>query len=203
MALINLESNDIDYNRMRKICDRKNKSVKSYSELNDIELYYASHLPEKRFYVNISDTSLLKRASDPWTQKKSLENVKTYADYFEYKVPYIHIKHDSFLATMKGMKKARINYLKDASIETKKETNKSEQEFFYYPIELLRYAPLNQTDFKLIYKLPSILVRISQLYRIEKLRKLFADNIQCYSVSWIEKNTCNILMMNFEKFKTC
>jgi hypothetical protein len=132
--------------------------------------------------MNISDHSLLKRASDEWDHKKDSENIKTYADYFEYKEPDISIRRDLYLSTMKGIKKPKINYLKDTSKTTKEKTNDSPKEHIYYPIEHLHYAPLNQKDYELIYKLPSILIRISQLYRIERLRKLFADNIKCYSV---------------------
>ncbi|CAF2107810.1 unnamed protein product [Rotaria magnacalcarata] len=175
------EYGDIDRNRMAIICSRRNKSVKRHAELVDGELYYPSHLQDKRFYMNVSDPSLLKRASDPWDQKKSLENVKTYADYFENKYPNIVVRRDEFLATMKGIKKARISYLNEISTKSRKtDKHDSESEPVYYPIELLHYAPLNQVDFELIYKLPSILVRISQLYRIERLRKLFADKIQYY-----------------------
>jgi len=169
---------------MTMICNRKIKYVQNYSELNDNELYYPFHLPDKRFYMNISDPSKLKRASDPWKEKE-LENVKTYADYFENKVPNVRIRRDSFLATMKGIKKPRINYLKETSIIAKDESSEPAENLVYYPIELLHYAPLNQPDWELIYKLPSILVRISQLYRIERLRKLFAEKIQCYSVRFI------------------
>ncbi|CAF4974288.1 unnamed protein product, partial [Rotaria socialis] len=177
------ESGDIDCNRMAIICNRRNKQVQSHAELVDDELYYPSHLQDKRFCMNVSDPSLLKRASDSWDQKKSSENIKTYADYFENKYPNILVRRDEFLATMKGVKKARINYLNEISTNNRKE-NKNDSESsepIYYPIEVLRYAPLNQVDFELIYKLPSILVRISQLYRIERLRKLFADKIQYYS----------------------
>ncbi|CAF5021702.1 unnamed protein product, partial [Rotaria sp. Silwood1] len=62
------------------------------------------------------------------------------------------------------------------------EITDSESQPVYYPIEFLCYAPLNKVDLEIIYKLPSILVRISQLYRIERLRKLFADNIKYYSL---------------------
>ncbi|CAF4641593.1 unnamed protein product, partial [Rotaria sp. Silwood2] len=175
-------SGDIDFNRMTIICNRKNKFIQNNSELNNTELYYPSHLPEKRFYMHVSDDSLLKQASASWDQKIISEDIKTYADYFEYKVSDLRIRRDRYLVTMKGVKKARINYLIETSINTDKETTDSESQPVHYPIELLCYAPLNKIDFELIYKLPSILVRISQLYRIERLRKLFADNIKYYSL---------------------
>ena len=171
---------------MSIICSRKDTIVQNHSELNDNELYCPSHFPDKRFYMNISDHSLLKRASDEYNHKnKEVPNIKTYADYFESKVPHVRIRRDSYLATMKGVKKPRINYLKEFSQNKKEETNDLEKEAVYYPIELLRYAPLNSKDFESIYRLPSVLIRISQLYRIERLRKLFADNINCYSVRFV------------------
>jgi hypothetical protein len=172
---------------MKKICNRKSKFVENYSELNDNELYWPINLSEKQLFMNISDHSLLKRASDIWEHKKDSENIKTYADYFKYRQPNISIRQDSYLSTMKGFKSLRINYLKDTPKSTKEKTSDLSKEYIYYPIEYLRYAPLNQKDFELFYKLPSILVRISQLYRIEKLRKLFADKINCYSVNELLK----------------
>ncbi|CAF3463043.1 unnamed protein product [Rotaria sp. Silwood1] len=176
------KTGDIDCNRMKIICNRKNKIIQNNSELNDTELYYPSHLPDKRLYMHISDKSLLKQASAPWDQKILSENIKTYADYFEYKVPNVHIRRDINLVTMRGVKKTRINYLKETFINIDKEITDSESQPVYYPIEFLCYAPLNKVDLEIIYKLPSILVRISQLYRIERLRKLFADNIKYYSL---------------------
>jgi len=168
---------------MRIICNRKTKSIENYSELNDNELYWSIRLSEKQLCMNISDHSLLKRASDLWDHEKDLESIITYADYFKSKEPNIPIRQDSYLATMKGFKRPRINYLKDTSKTTKEKTSDLPKEYMYFPIEYLHYAPLNQKDFELLYKLPSILVRISQLYRIEKLRKLFADKIKYYTVN--------------------
>jgi hypothetical protein len=174
-----LTSGEIDYNRMKIICNRKNKFVRNYSELNDNELYCLTNLSKNQLYMNISDRSLLKRASDVWDHETNSETIKTYADYFENRQPNITIQRDSYLATMKGFKKPKINYLTDIPKTTKDKTSSSPT---YHPIEYLHYAPLNKNDFQLIYKLPSLLVRISQLYRIEKLRKLFADNIKFDSV---------------------
>ena len=170
---------------MKTICDRKNRSIENYFELNDTELYCARHLPYKQFYMHVPNISLLKKASDPCDFQKSEKIIGTYADYFENTVSNIHIRRDEVLATMKGIKKARINYLKCLPMDVVQDKNDSKNQLIYYPIELLCYAPLNRLDFELIYKLPSILVRISQLYNTERLRKLFADNLQCYSVSLI------------------
>ncbi|CAF3577169.1 unnamed protein product [Adineta steineri] len=173
---------DIDWNRMEIIYNRKVKKIQDYNELNDTELYCAYHHENKQYFVNISDNSLIKRASDLWDMKKKSEDIKTYADYFEHLVPNIHINRNTFLATMKGIRKPKINYLKQTVINPKDEANDPSKKPIYFPIEVLHYAPLNQYDFELIYKLPTILIRISQLYRIERLRKLFADNIQSYSL---------------------
>ncbi|CAF5164790.1 unnamed protein product, partial [Rotaria magnacalcarata] len=52
---------------------------------------------------------------------------------------------------------------------------------------LLHYAPVNQADLKLSYKLPSILVRLTQLHWIEQLRRLFASKLQIYSLTNVEQ----------------
>jgi hypothetical protein len=139
-------------------------------------------LAKKQFYTNISDVSLLKRAGDQWEHKRPSDTVESYADYFEYIVPSINIQRNLQMATMKDFRKLRRNYLTDSLLKKEKESNTPLTKPVYYPIELLRYAPLNQADFELIYKLPSILVRLSQLYHIEQLRKLLAESIQSYRV---------------------
>jgi hypothetical protein len=167
---------------MVSICNRRNKCIQHPSELADDELYYPWHLQNKQCYQNISDDSLLKRASDRREDKKTPETIESYADYYEHKLPNIHIQREYFMATMEGVRKPRINYLKDSLIMSKKESIVSSVQPGYFPIEVLHYAPLNQPDLDLITKLPSILVRMSQLHYIEQLRKLLADNIQSYSV---------------------
>jgi hypothetical protein len=157
------------------ICNRKNKFVQDYAELNDNELYCPLGLSRTQLFMNVSDPSKLKRASDKWDHGDNLDDKRTYADYFESKNLKKPIRRDSYLATIKGFRKAKINYLKE-SLKSKKEKSIDDSKYFYYPIEYLQYAPLNQQDLELIYKLPSILIRISQLYRIEKLRKLFEQN---------------------------
>ncbi|CAF1174718.1 unnamed protein product [Adineta ricciae] len=168
-------NDDIDWQRMEAICRRKNHPVKRFDELNESELYTTCHLEENTYYIYISDRSLLKKISDPY-DKKNLEYVRTYADYFESKVPDVSIRRDSYLVTMKGFREPRINYLKETP--TADESKKSSiPQYVYYPLELLRYAPLNRRDFEMIYQLPSLIVRILQLYRVERLRRLFADSI--------------------------
>ncbi len=92
------------------------------------------------------------------------------------------LRKDPRKAEMKPIPKPNINCLKISSSTTNKVPNTSSTKPVYVPFERLRYAPLNQTDFQLIYKLPSILIRIPQLYYIEQLRKLLAVNIQSYLV---------------------
>jgi hypothetical protein len=170
---------------MVSICDRKNKLIKNPSELSDQEVYRRLDSQDKQFYMNISDDSLLKRASDQMENKRKLaETIKSYADHFEYKMQGIQIQRNFLMATMKIFKKPRINYLKDSSskADIEEESASSPTKVGHYPIEVLRYAPLNQVDFDLIYKLPTILARISQLYYIEQFRKLLATNIQSYLV---------------------
>jgi hypothetical protein len=87
-------------------------------------------------------------------------------------------------AAMKHMKKPDENCLKDFSPTTIKNTNTSSTTLDSFPVGDLRYAPFNQADLQLIYKLPSLLVRISQLYDIEQVSPLLATKIQSYSV-WL------------------
>src|SRR5262245_12079076 len=105
---------------MASICDRKNKLIQNPSELNDQEVYCSLNAADKQFYMNISDDSLSKRASDLWKHKKPLETIESYADYFEYKIPDIHIQRDFPMATMRNFKKPRINYFKNFSSEVEK-----------------------------------------------------------------------------------
>jgi hypothetical protein len=129
--------------------------------------------------------SMPKRTSDPWKHKKKSDTIKTYADYFQDKVPNCSIQQDSLMAEMKAVNKPRIDYLYQSSSGTKKNENhivSTSDQHVYYPFELLQYAPVNQTDLQLFYKLPSILVRITQLYYTEQVRRLFASSINSYSV---------------------
>ncbi|CAF1172745.1 unnamed protein product [Adineta ricciae] len=173
------DNDDIDWQRMETICRRKNHPVQNFAELNESELYTTCHLEENTHYIYISDRSLLKKVSDPCDKKAGSEYVHTYADYFKNKVPDVPIRRDSYLATMKGIREPRINYLKETPVadESKKS---SMPQYVYYPIELLRYAPLNRRDFEMIYQFPSLIVRVLQLYRVERLRRLFAENIGTY-----------------------
>jgi len=125
----------------------------------------------------------LKRTGDKCEHKKEMENIETYADYFQRKVPNTPIAKDCLMGTMKPFKRPRRNYLTDSmSKKDKESTIPSNRPPDYYPIELLRYYSLNQTDIQLIYKLPSILVRVQQLFYIEQLRILLANNLQSYPV---------------------
>ncbi|CAF5122413.1 unnamed protein product [Rotaria magnacalcarata] len=137
------------------------------------------------------DTAPSKRTSDLWVHKTKSEAIKTYADYFEKKLPNISIRRDALMATMKAVSYPRINYLNEVSTGKKENKNSTNDnilsQLVYYPIELLHYAPVNQADLKLSYKLPSILVRLTQLHWIEQLRRLFASKLQIYSLTNVEQ----------------
>jgi hypothetical protein len=165
------DSNEIDFNRMLNICHRHRKPIEHPSLLSNTELYTVWYLSSKPLFMYQSNTSQIKRASDRKT------NSESYADFYEKLIPNIHIEKDLIMGSMRAINKRKISLnIREDSIKS------SDQTIYYYPIELIHYAPLNQLDLQLISKLPSILVRIVQLYHIEKLRKLFAENIQSYSV---------------------
>jgi len=156
---------------MLNICHRHNKSIEHPSILSNIELYTVWYLPAKPLFRQLPNVSQPKRASDRKT------GTQTYADYYEKLIPNIHIQRDFVMSSLKAINKRKLSLDKQEDLIIS-----SDQTIYYYPIELLHYAALNQTDFELISKLPSILVRIVQLYHIERLRKLFAENIKCYPV---------------------
>ncbi|UJR36873.1 hypothetical protein I4U23_029586 [Adineta vaga] len=184
------KSDDIDYQRMRTICERNNKSITHPSELNDNEVYYISYMSDRQFFRSISDQSLLKRSTDKREDRKSDSNDESYAEYFEQKVPGIRVQ-ENHLATVKDFRKPRIDYLKDA---TRKKDKESISGPSYFVIEVVRYAPLNQEDFELIYKLPSILIRLSQLYYVEQLRQLLSP---FRSISYAMSNDDDKLPITF------
>jgi hypothetical protein len=165
------DSNEIDFHRMLTICQRHQKPIEHPLLLSDTELYTVWYLLTKPFFISLSDTIPIKRASDRRT------NTQRYADYYEKLIPNIRIEKDLIMGSMKAVNKRKIslNQPEDFIIST-------DQTIYYYPIELLHYAPLNRADLELISKLPIILFRILQLYHIEKLRKFLAENIQCYPV---------------------
>ena len=164
---------------MASICRRRNRSLEENSELSTEELYYTSHLTNRHLFVHLPDESLRKRASERCDLKVDGARVETYADYFESKYPPVRVRRNAFLATMKGFRKARMNYLH----ETEEEAKPDSRDPVYFPVELLRYAPLNRLDWERIHRLPSLLFRISQLCLVERLRKELAEQIQCYPVT--------------------
>ncbi|CAF1126055.1 unnamed protein product [Adineta steineri] len=178
------DTDEIDDERMLSICNRLNKPVEDYSQLSDDELYTAQHLSQKLFYMKMPNGCSSKRTSDPWEHKKKIETIKTYADYFQEKVPDVNIHRDALMVEVKGISKPRINYLYSSPSDKKNDSTStsSNQPSVYYPIELLHYAPFNIADMQFFHKLPSILVRITQLYYIEQLRTLFATHVKNYSL---------------------
>jgi hypothetical protein len=159
---------------MLNICHRHRKSIEHPSLLSNTELYTVWYLPNKPLFMYQSNISQIKRASDRKTSHES------YADFYEKLIPNIHIKQELIMGSMRAINKRKICLnIREDPIKS------SDQTIYYYPIELLHYASLNQSDLQLISKLPSILVRLVQLYHIEKLRKLFAENIRSYPVRFI------------------
>jgi hypothetical protein len=156
---------------MLTICQRHQKPIEHPSLLSDTELYTVWYLLTKPLFISLVDIIPIKRASDRRT------NTQTYADYYEKLIPNIRIEKELIMGSMKAVNKRKIsvNQPEDFIIST-------DQTIYYYPIELLHYAPLNRADLELISKLPIILFRTVQLYHIEKLRKFLAENIQCYPV---------------------
>ena len=175
---------------MRKIYQRKNRFVQNHSELTPQELYTPIDALGKQLYTYIPDQQHLRRVSDPWPHRNRSENLRTYADYFKWKYPDLTFNENAYLATLKGWRRPKINYMKRVHKSIVQKSTDSHQERIYHLIEQLQYAALNPDDFQILVQLPSILIRISQLYRIEKLRKLLGDNIQVHSVSK------NVLMTN-------
>lgn len=159
-------SNEIDKNRMSQICGRKTRPIRQFSNLSTDEVYRSCHLSSGQFFIFDSDVQLRKRVND-----RCLFKSGTFAEYFLSTQPEISFERDGFLATLKGIRQPRINFLWVDSTLEKREKDET-KEPTYLPIEYLRYAPLNQNDWKIIYRLPSLLCRVVQLYRIEKLRKL-------------------------------
>lgn len=150
---------------MSQICERKLRSIRQFSDLSTDEVYRSCHLSSGQFFTFDSNVQIRKRVNDQCLFKSG-----TFAEYFLSNQPDISFRHDGFLATLKGIRQPRINFLwTDSSLE--KHEKDERKDIIYLPIEYLRYAPLNQNDWKIIYRLPSLLCRIVQLYRIEKLRK--------------------------------
>lgn len=167
--------------RMATICNRRTKSLRDPSELDEKELYYAT---PREYLLYVSDPSLSKKASDAWEHKKLVDTIKTYADHFEYKNEGLRVRRDFRMGTMKVTKRPRLNYLKVPPALNRKEIIALNQAETYYPIEVLRYASVNRADFDLIHKLPSVLLRLTQLYHVQRLQQLLGENIRCYAVEW-------------------
>ncbi len=151
---------------MNSICDRKNKLSQKPFELNHREVYIHSDLLSKQLYTSASDASLRQRISGR--------------------------RRNSSKVFIKRIEKPDMYYLKKSSSSTNKRQKTLPPKPESCSIEVLRYAPLNRTDLELIYKLPSALARISQLYYIEQLNKLLADSNDSYSVQLNTLKSCLI-----------
>jgi hypothetical protein len=151
---------------MNSICDRKNKLSQKPFGLNHREVYIRSDLPGKQFYTSVTDDFLPQ--------------------------PTSNLRRNSSKVFIKRIEKPNMYYLKKSSSPTNKRQKTLSPKPESCSIEVLRYAPLNQTDLELIYKLPSALARISQLYYIEQLKKRLADSNDSYSVQLNTLKSCLI-----------
>ena len=159
---------------MSSICNRLNKPVARLADLSEAELYVAWHLPNKPVYMFKPNIGPQKKTSNLFEYTKKSVPSQTYAEYFREKLKGVQINPDSPMATMKAVNHSRTNYLQASTggkTKTKVSTNVVLDNPVYYPIELLHHAPVDQADAKLFSMLPSILVRLTQLHRIEKLRQ--------------------------------
>lgn len=136
---------------MTLICNRKNKSIKNLSEINDQEIYIRSKIPGKHYYTIATDAFSPQQVSN--------------------------LRRDSSKIVTKRIEKPKVDYLKKCPSSANKKQKTLPSKPDCCQIKDLGYAPLNQTDLKLIYKLPSVLARISQLSYIEQLRKLLATHL--------------------------
>jgi hypothetical protein len=127
---------------MLDICHRHRKPVDHPSLLSNTELYRVWYLPNKPLVIyQQSNTSQIKRAS---ARKTNDEN---YADFYEKLVPNVHIERELIMGSMRVIDKRKISLnIREDPIKS------SDQTIYYYPIELLQYAPLNQYDLQLISK---------------------------------------------------
>lgn len=191
------KSNEIDYQRIELICSRRTQIIHNYSQLTETELYTTRTPSGNTFYKYTSSVTRV-RGNDEWMHKKTLDSIRTYDDYFTHKYPNISIEKNALFASMNTYRQVNINYLQEY-YSLKKKNEYIDEKIYYYPIEYLQYAPLNQYDYELIYKLPSILFRLSQLYRIEKLRKAFAKKMNSYSVgSMLLHNQIDLYFFSIE-----
>ena len=166
-----VDFDEIDFDRMSEICRRYQQPVEHPALLSDTELYTVWNLSAKPLFISLSNGVPSKRASDRKT------NSESYADFYTKLVPNVHIRGELMMGSMRMVVRGKVGWnLEEDSIKL------SDQRTVYYPIELLHYAPLNRNDFQLFWKLPPILVRIVQIYHLEKLRRSFADKLHIYSV---------------------
>lgn len=159
---------------MSSICNRLNKPVTRLADLSEAELYVAWHLQNKPVYMFKPNIGPQKKTSDLFEYTKKSVTAQTYAEYFREKLTDVQIHPDSPMAIMKAVNHSRTNYLQASTggkTKTKVSTNVVLDNPVYYPIELLYHAPMDQADTKLFSMLPSILVRLTQLHRIELLRR--------------------------------
>ncbi|CAF0889921.1 unnamed protein product [Didymodactylos carnosus] len=177
------EDDSIDIDRMIQICARSEKPVENPKNINKNELYRPWNLNEKKLFyiVDTDDLSQTKFAHAAWEHG---EKYKTYADYYETKLKKqdrnVKINLNWPMACGNYWGKKADNFLYPHALSSTKvtiTTIEDECKYYYYPVELLNYAPVNKNDQQLFSKLPTIFTRITQLYHVEKLRRLIVKNI--------------------------
>ena len=146
-----IDSNQIDYPRMDSIVKRKNKIIGDPAKISDREIYFRSNFDyEHHQYFTVANAWFSNPPSDG--QKNPMIELETF-------------------------EKPSMDYLKSSELSTNKKQKTQSTNRTYCGIGKLRYAPLNQIDFQLISKLPSILVRLLQVHQMEKLRHQLARNV--------------------------
>ncbi|CAF1083057.1 unnamed protein product, partial [Didymodactylos carnosus] len=190
MPCLLTEWNTIDINRMATICQRAEKHVKHYTDLNEDDVYmYEPPL----FQEEISQQSKKQKISyvlctnECQNQQKTAfdkdNSGKRFIDYYEEKYKNLKLNHPEWpMACVQFFGRLTINFLfRDNDITSKKKRT-TKHEAMYIPVELLTYGLLNKKDYQLFNKVPSIFTRITQLYHIEKLRKHICDKLNHYKL---------------------
>lgn len=160
-------------------CERETKSLESINDFSTTELYCHSQKNQDNLLVYIDDNSLVKHMSDYCDFDKQKQS--TFQEYFQNQYPMMNFRKDQHLITMRNFRRPPINFLNQQITDGTKE--KANIQPIHIPLELVGFAPLNQQELRSIYRLPSLLVRICQLYRIELLRERLSKSLKLYSVS--------------------
>jgi hypothetical protein len=163
------ERGEIDRQRMRHAVSRPDRSV--LAPQSD-ELYQITYLCQSQKFVYESNPSLQRRMTD------QNEKSQTYLAHFTDKCPELSLESNDVLVALFGHRAAQLNYHQRPTALGKS----SQREVQQFPLKALRFAPLNRNDWQRAHRLPSLLLRVFQLCRVERFRKNLAERIACYSV---------------------